>query len=126
MKTQFEILRSRPRLVAGLAAIVLGTAAVAAVVAWTPAAGPVEVFAPEPVRAARARCAECGVIISKREIEAPSDGVSLKSSLILSRRYEITIRLGDGSSRVIEDFSPANWRAGERVTLIEGVNRPIR
>lgn len=124
MNTQFEILHRRPRLVAGLAAIVLGTAAVAVVVAWAPAAAedPVEVFAPEPVRAARARCAECGVIISKREIEAPGDEASLKSS----RRYEITVRLEDGSNRVIDDVSPANWRAGERVTLIEGVNRPIR
>ena len=65
------MLHRRPQLVAGLAAIVLGTAAMAAVVAWAPAAAehPVEVFAPEQAPAARAKCAECGVIVSKREIE---------------------------------------------------------
>jgi hypothetical protein len=124
--TPFKILCGRPRLVAGLAAFVLGSAALAAVVAWAPASAerPIEIFAPEHTRAARARCEECGVITSKREIGEPSDGKSLQSALNSSRRYEITVRLADGSRRVIDDLSPANWRTGERVTLIDGVNRP--
>jgi hypothetical protein len=126
MKTQFKILQRRPRLVAGLAAILLGTAALAVIAAWDPAVAehPVEVFAPEQTRSAKAKCEECGVIISKREIEEQSDGKSLQSALNSSRRFEITVRLADGSRRVIDDISPANWRAGERVTLIDGVNRP--
>jgi outer membrane lipoprotein SlyB len=33
--------------------------------------------------------------------------------------YEITIRLRDGSKRVIVDANPAVWRVGERVSVID-------
>jgi len=39
-----------------------------------------------------------------------------------TRSYEITVRLADGSSRVINDAKPARWRPGERVIVIEGAN----
>ena len=37
---------------------------------------------------------------------------------------EITIRLMDGSSRVIADPNPAQWRPGERVMVIDGAVGP--
>jgi hypothetical protein len=39
-----------------------------------------------------------------------------------ARSYEITVRLADGSRRVIDHASPANWRPGERVIVIDGAN----
>lgn len=85
--------------------------------------------------AARAsRCAECGVIESMREIKAPQEktgtdafgGIAAGSRGVNGatplRIYEITIRLRDGTMRVIQDAKPATWRRGEPVTVIAGVN----
>jgi outer membrane lipoprotein SlyB len=49
-------------------------------------------------------------------------GTRVKST----RTYEFTVRLADGSSRVLNDASPARWRSGERVILIDGANRSNR
>ena len=38
--------------------------------------------------------------------------------------FEITVRLGDGTTRVLSDASPASWRPGERTILIEGWTKP--
>lgn len=59
----------------------------------------------------KARCEECGVIESMRRV-AP-EGISPSI-------YEITVRLGDGSTDVFSDATPANWRPGERIILIGG------
>src|SRR5690242_12167153 len=37
------------------------------------------------------------------------------------KSYEITVRLEDGSSRVIHEASAPSWRAGDRVKVINGV-----
>jgi hypothetical protein len=80
------------------------------------------------------RCAECGVVESTRKIEAPDEKTSINASEGIAagnrgeielkpvRNYEITIRLRDGSKRVITDAKPARWRHGERVTIIAGAD----
>jgi outer membrane lipoprotein SlyB len=35
--------------------------------------------------------------------------------------YEITVRLDDGSSRVVTEASPPSWRAGDKVRVINGL-----
>lgn len=72
-------------------------------------------------------CAECGRIASTRRIEAPDAPAEVNAAgtagvieAKLARAYEITIRLKDGSMRVVTDAHPANWRPGERVILIGG------
>jgi hypothetical protein len=77
------------------------------------------------------RCPECGVIDSVRKIETPDELIEVHApgrSLANNRgegkpvgKYAITIRLQDGSMRVITDAHPANWRPGERVHLIGGM-----
>jgi hypothetical protein len=57
----------------------------------------------------RPRCEECGRIESIGASHDPAES---------SR--EITVRLDDGSSRVIVDANPAAWRPGERVMVIDG------
>jgi len=37
------------------------------------------------------------------------------------KRYEITVRLEDGSSRVIAEANAPAWRAGDRVRIVDGV-----
>ena len=37
------------------------------------------------------------------------------------KSYEITVRLEDGSSRVIQEANATTWRAGDRVKVINGV-----
>lgn len=80
------------------------------------------------------RCAECGVIESMREIKAPQEttGIDAFGGIAAGSRgvsgatplrvYEITIRLRDGTMRVIQDAKPAAWRHREPVTIIAGVN----
>lgn len=84
----------------------------------------------------RARCPECGVIVSIREIQASNEdagpratggavaGGRSETRSKATKSYEITVRLADGSSRVFNDANPANWRPGERVIVIDGANRP--
>mgnify|MGYP003382666787 CR=1 FL=1 len=80
-----------------------------------------------------ASCEQCGVVASMREIrQAENDasdsrskpglvGVSHKETEVeLARRYEVTVRMRDGSRRVFLHAPPANWRAGERLILIGG------
>jgi hypothetical protein len=38
------------------------------------------------------------------------------------RNYEITIRMQDGTMRVIQDANPAQWRRGEPLTVIAGAD----
>jgi len=100
-------------------------------------AEPREVAAAPAIAAPRAhayRCAECGVIESTREIEAPDGKIEAYASDRIAasnrgeiegkpvRNYEITIRLQDGSMRVITDTDPARWRHGERVKIIAGAD----
>ena len=94
-----------------------------------PAAAP----ANETPRARAYRCAECGVIESTREIKASDETSGVTASARVAagveiqpkpvRSYEITIRLQDGSMRVITDAHPAKWRRGERVNIIAGLNQ---
>ena len=78
------------------------------------------------------RCKECGVIESARKIEIPHELIQAHAPGRLAAgnrgeidgergRYAITIRLQDGSTRVITDAHPAKWRPGERVSLIGGM-----
>lgn len=58
------------------------------------------------------RCPDCGVVVSMRDVPGTQPEAS----------REITIRLQDGSVRVITDANPASWRYGERVSIIPGTN----
>lgn len=81
------------------------------------------------------KCTECSVVESMREIEQLDDGIDPGAEGGVTRggrneiaekstkSYEITVRMKDGSSRVLMDATPANWRPGERVTFIEGSSR---
>jgi hypothetical protein len=64
-------------------------------------------------------CAECGMIESMREIEVPDESIGVNAP---GESYEITIRLQDGSMRVIIDANPTRWRHGDRVTVIAAVD----
>ncbi|OGA35269.1 MAG: hypothetical protein A3F75_01780 [Betaproteobacteria bacterium RIFCSPLOWO2_12_FULL_64_23] len=133
-----------PLLVGGIAAILVSGIAIASLAIsgqgfqGVPVPGEALDAAAAPAIAAPdtrvRRCAECGVIESMREIKAPqektgidaSGGIAAGSRGVIGatplRIYEITIRLRDGSMRVIQDAKPATWRRGEPVTVIAGVN----
>lgn len=84
----------------------------------------------------KVKCAECGLIVSMREITGNDGGFHRTAASVITvgnqvqapvkvpRRYEITIRMADGSSRVIGHDNPASWRPGERVIVIAGASRP--
>lgn len=132
-------------LIGGVTVILLGSAVITAAMALMPTSTDEEsdvatldklatspataVAAQEQIPSARAegdahvrvKCAECGVVESSREIE-PFVVVGVVAGKA-SRSHEVTVHMKDGSNRVFVDSTPANWRAGERVTFIEGANR---
>lgn len=120
MATQRPYLRL---FIVGIAVILSSTAGIAGIIGWLPAptGGSSDTLARIP-----GKCAECGVIVSVREMDAHAEGAGLDESGGVVARHEITIRMADRSSRVISDASPASWRPGEPVILIDGANSANR
>ena len=159
---------------AGIAVILFCAAGIAAFMGWMPTSmgGTGDGVMPDQYSAntakpvartapARARCAECGVIESMREIDVRGEGTGLgavggavvggvlghqvgsgrgndvatvlgavggavagnqiEKSARSTKSYEITVRLDDGSSRVINEANPPTWRTGDKVKVINGV-----
>ena len=145
MKTQDRRSAYLPLLITAIAVVMFSTAGIARMMGWgpnatdnsgdtlalhhhtaaAPAAGEARV---------RRRCPECGVIVSRREIEwrkeepgpGAADGVTAgdrnERQVKSTGGYEIMVHMADGSSRVIDDANPARWRTGERVIVIDGTN----
>lgn len=143
MKTQADKFPYLPLLTTVIAVILFSTAGIARMMGWgsnsTNDSGDISALyqtAPVTTGEARAKpkCPECGVIVSMREIErqeegsgpGAADGVAAgtqdETRAGPTGSYEITVRLADGSRRVIDHASPANWRPGERVIVIDGAN----
>jgi hypothetical protein len=85
----------------------------------------------------KAGCEECGVIESIRETQGHGKAAVLVASArpvaenqnrasMRPASREITVRLEDGSSRVIVDRNPGTLRLGERVKVIDGIDEPDR
>jgi hypothetical protein len=137
----------------GVTAILTGATAIAAAMIWLGAGSSAQDPAPAlgnlvaahgvPERASagirtRPKCPGCGVIVSMREVEPQSEasGQAGRDAVLASntgevqvtpvRGHEITVRMADGSSRVINHASPANWRPGERVVVIDGAGPSSR
>jgi outer membrane lipoprotein SlyB len=86
----------------------------------------------------RARCRDCGVVESIRQIERSGDvgradtvavkiaggaaggasGSAIAARAITERDYEITVRFRDGSTTVINEASARTWQLGNRVIVI--------
>lgn len=122
---------------------------------------PAQVASSAPV----AKCGNCGVIESVREIAAKGEGSGLGAAggavvggvlghqvgggtgkqiatvigavggavagnevekrVKATKSYDISVRLDDGSTRVINETNPPSWRAGDRVRIIDGSIRTI-
>ncbi len=69
----------------------------------------------------KAKCPGCGAVVSMREImpDAISDRPGAESLAQDLAHYEFTIRMSDGSTRVITGINSEAWREGERVTVID-------
>jgi hypothetical protein len=144
MNTLADKFLNLPWLIAGIAAILLGLAAISALTAsvGVPAEsiGNIDAVgespeAPAPgMREARARvkCDECGVIVSTREIETHSarTGSDVRPATVAAvpgdtriqptKIYITVVRFQNGSTLVLNDVNPARWRLGERVKVIGG------
>lgn len=144
MNTQANKLLHPPLSIKGMAvllvcALAIGTLAISAqgftrnrAPLEPPAAVQAPATQPPATEAGPHKCAECGVVVSTRNIESADERVRAKApgrvaagSRALTERkavrnYEITIRLQDGSTHVITDANAANWRHGERVIIIAG------
>jgi outer membrane lipoprotein SlyB len=129
-----------PLLITGVAVILLSAAGIARMMGWGPnsTGNSGGTSAPDRLSVANGKCAECGVIVSMREIQVRNEvtgpgppggaeaGNQGETGMKSTRSYEITVRLADGSSRVFNDANPARWRSGERVIVIDGADRSNR
>ncbi len=131
-------------LITGIAVILLSTAGFARIADWGPISTDTsgDSLAPDRNTAvqtmseagANARCTECGMFVSMREVESEGTGPGAAEGGTAGNRdeirvkttksYEITIRMADGSSRVIGVANPARWRAGDRLIVISGAIPP--
>jgi hypothetical protein len=66
---------------------------------------------PPAAAAAKTKCPACGFVASVRRLKARGD---------IPETYEITLRLRDGSTHVLTEATPGNWRRGQRVVFIAG------
>lgn len=142
MKTRADKPAFRPQLITGIAIVLFSTAAIARMLGWGPnsAGDSGDTFVLDQAAAAttsapraRLKCPECGEIVSMRETArhvenvgpGTADGMTAgtwdETRVKSTRIYEITVRMADGSSRVIDHANPAGWRPGERVIIIGGV-----
>ena len=114
---------------------------------------------------ALAKCIDCGVIESTREVDTKGEGSGIgavggavvggvlghqvgggrgkdvatvigavggvvagneiEKRMKTTKSYETTVRLDDGSTRVVRDATAPVWRSGDRVKLVDGVIRSI-
>jgi hypothetical protein len=134
-----------PLLIAGIAFVLFCSAAIARSMEWLPvpagdsgihadsgelAAGAMDVPVSAPGHSRhRLKCPGCGSVVSSREIGAGAGaagtygvkgGITGVTPLQAKKYYAFTVRLSDGSSRVVVDSNPAAWRIGERVNVIDG------
>jgi len=76
------------------------------------------------------RCKGCGTIVSKREVEyggpVTGDVASADGQIQGATFYQFTLRLPDGSLRVITTTNAEAWREGERVSVIQGAKLASR
>lgn len=144
MKTESNKASYLALLITGFAIVLFSTAGIARIMGWGAGSteDPEDIVALDqaapvpPAGGARAgaRCPECGVIVSMREISGHADdsgpgaageataGNRGELRVYAPRRYEIMVRMADGSSRVIDHASPARWRTGERLIVIAGTD----
>jgi len=105
-----------PLLITGIAVIVFSSAGFARMMGWDPGAGYSGASLALDVPAGEARpgprCAECGTVVSVREI--------VRHDEASSGNYEFMVRMADGSSRAIDSSGPVRWRMGERLLIIDG------
>lgn len=156
MRAHVSQVAQLPLLIVGIAAVLLVTSGIAAVMAWTPAdadgaggaiasdavaANPggsaddereVPAARPENDARLRAKCAECGMVESIREIERSAEGVDAGAVTAGGRTVqpgdptgirEVTVRMKNGSSRVFTDATSAHWRPGQRMIVIVGASQ---
>lgn len=169
--------------IAGFAVILFSVAGIALIMGWIPSSigGDVEGSAPEAAQPAlsskaktptakvagsapaAARCSNCGVIESVREVSAAGEGSGLGAAggavvggllghqvgggsgkqiatvvgavggavagnevekrVKSTRSYDITVRLDDGSVRVLSETNPPSWRSGDHVKIVDGAIR---
>jgi hypothetical protein len=80
------------------------------------------------------RCAECGVVAATRELKSAGDGIDAGGGPMKiaqagmqaasGKRYEVMVRMNDGSNRKFVAANPDHWRAGERVIVLDDPQRP--
>lgn len=52
-------------------------------------------------------------------------GNEVEKRVKTTKSYDITVRLDDGSTRVVNEANPTTWRTGDRVRIVDGAIRAI-
>jgi hypothetical protein len=62
-------------------------------------------------------CADCGVVVAVRPIELKSKAIEPART---AKRYQIQVRMSDGSVKTVTYSTAPAWKAGDRVRLQNG------
>jgi len=94
--------------------VVVGMGAVAAIIGFSSSADAGRSGVPVAVAAKPLdrKCADCGVVVAVRPVEL--------SSKTEARRYQVQVRMANGSVKTLTYIAPPAWRAGDRVRLQNG------
>ncbi len=52
-------------------------------------------------------------------------GNEVEKRVKATKSYDITVRLDDGSTRVINEANPPSWRSGDRIRIVDGAIRSL-
>jgi hypothetical protein len=114
MKTQSNESLLQRRLAGAIGSILIIGGGIVAVIPATPnAAAQALITPPEGTTRLSLRCKECGIVTSALRIDLAANSPS---------KYEISVRMTDGTSRNFTAPAHAQWRQGERVIIIDGAN----
>lgn len=62
-------------------------------------------------------CMECGVVVAVRSIELKARSIE---PVRTAWRYQVQVRMSDGSVKTVTYSSAPAWKAGDRVRLLNG------
>ena len=70
-----------------------------------------------------AQKAERAVVVEVKEVDAKGQGAG--TWLRIYKRYEVSVRLQDGSVKTVPSDAPPAWKSGDKVRVVNGRLEPV-
>jgi hypothetical protein len=96
---------------ASVAVIVLSGVGIAAVTGYLPASSAQKA----PAERTKTHKMQSAVVVEVKEVDGSARG---------HKRYEVSVRLPDGSVRTVSSDAPPAWKSGDKVRVVNGSLEP--